>query len=449
MPPARFRTDEEGHISFCSVIHNTKKVMIAKMKGTRKNPALIVILISAAFIFFGYKIACAHQINATIQDYESELNEQAFAKVLQIDSVSQNPDDASTRIVKFTCVITSGQQKGQTVPATQYTYEENATMPPQVHANDRVVLGKLSSGGQTEWAFENYDRIRQIIILASVFVLLILLFGGKKGISTVLSLAITCLSIFYVFIPSILAGFNIYFMTVLICVFIIAVSFLLTGGANQKSLAAAVGCTGGVVFSGMIYVLMGQIMKLTGYYNNETSRLVQMFAQQPLNMKAIVFAMVTIGALGATMDVAMSIASSLDEIKSGKQRESRYGMVKSGLNIGKDIMGTMTNTLILAYIGSSLVMVVIDAASRYPLLQLLNKEEIIIEILESLIGSLGMLFTIPFTTVVSAFLLGRDHGGLESPARIQSKQNRQRLYTRYPEPRAGRSPDLQKKQRRQ
>lgn len=381
------------------------------MEKNRKNVSVMIVLFSLLFIFGGYKLASAHYETVTIPDYESELNDQVFAKVLKIDSVSPNPDDSSTNIVQFTCVITSGPDQNKTVQAVQYSYKNNAAMPPEVSVNDRVVLGKLSSGSSTEWAFENYDRIRQIMILSLVFLALLLFFGGKKGIRTVFSLALTCLALFFVLIPSILAGFNIYLFTILICIFIIAVSFTLTGGANQKSLAAAIGCTGGVVFSGLIYLLMEKIMRLTGFYNDETSRLIQIFSEHPLDLKAVVFAMVTIGALGATMDVAMSIASSLEEIRNGGALRPRYAMIRSGLNIGKDIMGTMTNTLILAYLGSSLVMVVIYAASHYPLLQLLNMEEIVIEILQSLIGSLGMLFTIPFTTLVSAFLLKQDPAG--------------------------------------
>lgn len=393
------------------------------MEQNRKGFSIAILLFSFLFLFGGYKIASAHYETVTIPDYESELNDQVFAKVLKIDSVSPNPDDPTTDIVQFTCTITSGIDQSRTVSATQYVYQNNATMPPRVNVNDRVVLGKLSSGDDTEWAFENYDRIRQIIILSLVFIALILLFGGRKGIRTVLSLALTCLSLFFVFIPSILAGFNIYLFTILVCIFIIAVSFVLTGGANQKSLAAAIGCTGGVVFSGLIYLLMERIMKLTGFYNDATSRLNQIFSEHPLNLKAVVFAMVTIGALGATMDVAMSIASSLEEIKSGGLRSSRYAMIKSGLNIGKDIMGTMTNTLILAYIGSSLVTVAIYAASHYPLLQLMNMEEIIIEILQSLIGSLGMLFTIPFTTLVSAFLFEKSSADPIARPKIRARSD--------------------------
>lgn len=364
-----------------------------------------VLIISVLFLFYGNKIATSHSENILVQNRESELEDQVFAQVLKIDSVSPKQDDKTVNIVKFTAKIINGKAKDSIVHATQYSYLNNTTMPKAVSEKDNVVLSKLSSNNTADWAFENYERIDQIIILSIIFIVLILLFGGKKGVSAILSLAFTCLSIFYVFVPFIMAGYNIYLSTIIICIFIIEVTFVLTSGVNKKSLAAAIGCAGGVVFSGCIYCIMDKTMKLTGFYNDQSTRLTELFVNQPLNLRAIVFAMVTIGALGATMDVAMSISSSLDEISNSGNKVSRSSIIKSGLNIGKDIMGTMTNTLVLAYIGSSLVTVVIYSASNYPLLQLLNQEEIIIEFLQSLVGSLGMLLTIPFTTVISAILL--------------------------------------------
>ena len=375
------------------------------MKISQSKATWIVLLFSILFLWIGNRYATAHALHITVSDYESEMNDQVFAKVTKIDSITPSQTDSGTNVIKFTCIITTGEKKGTSVHATQNAYKNNAAMPPQVNPNDKVVLGQLSSGSSTEYAFENYDRIEQIFWLSLIFIGLIVVFGGKKGLRTVLSLALTCLAIFFVFLPCILAGFNIYASTIIICIYIIAVSYILTGGINRKSLAAAIGCSGGVAFSGVIYVIMEQIMKLTGYYNDQTSLLKQTFTQCPLDLKAIVFAMVTVGALGATMDVAMSIASSLEEVQKSKTNMKKFEIIQSGFNIGKDIMGTMTNTLILAYVGSSLIMVLIYAASNYPILQLLNKEEIIVEILQSLIGSLGMLFTIPFTTVISAWLI--------------------------------------------
>jgi uncharacterized membrane protein len=383
-------------------------MMQINRKAGRKNAGnyFWILLFAAAFLIVGHRVASSRPMDLTVTDYESQLENQVFATVVKIDSVQPNPTDGATNIVRFHAVITAGEQKGASVPATQYVYKNNNAMPVMVKVDDRVVLGKLSADGAADWAFENYDRIGQIAILVSVFAASVLALGGWKGLSTVLSLAFTCLALFYVYLPFLLTGANIYAATAVVCVSIIGVSFALTGGLNRKSFAAAVGCTGGVVFSGVLYRFMETAMKLTGSYNDETSRLIQIFGQNRLNLKGVVFAMVTIGALGSVMDVAMSIASSLDEIRREKT-VTKQGLLRSGLRIGRDIMGTMANTLILAYIGSSLVMVLIYGASRYPLFQLLNQEEIVIELLQSLIGSLGMLFTIPFTAAVAAILFTR------------------------------------------
>lgn len=374
------------------------------MKTDSKKAAWIILLFSVLLLWIGNRVASAHALRITLTDYESEMNDQIFAKVTKIDSVEPSPTDPGTSVVKFTCVITAGEKKGETVPAVQYVYRENSAMPPQVGRNDKIVLGRLSSGDSIEYTFENYNRIGPVFWLALLCIGLIVAFGGKKGWKTVLSLVLTCSAIFFVFIPCIMAGFNVYASTIGICIYIITVSYVLTGGINSKSLTAAVGCSGGVAFSGAAYAVMERIMKLTGYYNDQTSLLRQTFTQCPLDFKGIVFAMVTVGALGAVMDVAMSIASSLDEIRKSKADLTQMEILRAGRNIGKDILGTMTSTLILAYIGSSLITVLIYAAAHYPILQLLNKEEIIVEILQSLIGSLGMLVTIPFTTLISARL---------------------------------------------
>lgn len=395
--------------------------MMKMEKTHQENFTFAILLFAALFLLIGNRYATSHALPITVTDYESELSDQVFAKVTKIDSVSPNPSDSTVKIVKFTCVVTGGKETGKTVRATQYSYLKNSAMPQQVQENDRVVLGMLSSGSSAEYTFENYDRIGQIAFLGLALIFLLVVFGGKKGIKTVFSLALTCLVIFLVFVPDIMAGFNIYFSTVVVCAFIILVSYSLTGGINAKSLAATVGCSGGVAVSGLLYIFMEKIMKLTGYYNDQTSLIRQSFVQCPLDLKAVVFAMVTVGALGATMDVGMSIASSLDEIQAGDEDYSRYDLIRAGLNIGKDITGTMTNTLILAYIGSSLVMVLIYAAAHYPLLQLINQEEIIIEILQSLIGSFGILFTIPITTVTSACLARKHPCGEQRAAGQRSR----------------------------
>ena len=120
----------------------------------------------------------------------------------------------------------------------------------------------------------------------------------------------------------------------------------------------------------------------------------------PINLRALIFAMITIGAMGAVMDVAMDISSSLFEVKRHAPEITDKDLFRSGLNIGRDVMGTMANTLVLAYIGSSLCTILLKISYANSMLELLNTEGIIVELLNALIGSLAILLTIPLTALV-------------------------------------------------
>ena len=128
--------------------------------------------------------------------------------------------------------------------------------------------------------------------------------------------------------------------------------------------------------------------------------------ENPLDIKAVVFAAIIIGAVGAVMDIATDIASALAEIKVQAPDISRTQIIKSGFTIGRDIIGTMSNTLILAYIGSSLSCTLLMVAGNPSLLLLFNTEMIVVELLQTIAGSFGMLLTIPLTSVVCGVLYG-------------------------------------------
>ena len=221
---------------------------------------------------------------------------------------------------------------------------------------------------------------------------------------TILSLVLTCLAVFVVFVPAILAGYNAYAVSVITCLFIIAMTLSLVSGPSKKSLAAALGCAGGVAVAGILSVVMDKLMKLTGYLNDETMYVSLLNEANPIDLKGIVFAAIVIGAMGATMDVAMDISSSLFEIHRKVPEISYSHLVQSGFTIGRDIMGTMANTLILAYIGSSLTTVLLYASYQASLSQLLNRELIIVELLQALSGSIGILCTIPISAFIASAL---------------------------------------------
>jgi uncharacterized membrane protein len=154
---------------------------------------------------------------------------------------------------------------------------------------------------------------------------------------------------------------------------------------------------------------MNKILALTGIVDEESIYLTFIETETPIDLKAIIFAAIIIGALGAIMDVAMSTASSLWEVRDKADSVSFEALFKSGMNIGRDVMGTMTNTLILAYIGSSLSVVLLLSVYSTSLLYLLNREMIVIEILQALIGSFGLLLTLPLTSFICAVIYVKDN----------------------------------------
>ena len=188
-------------------------------------------------------------------------------------------------------------------------------------------------------------------------------------------------------------------------------TILLVNGANRLGLAAGLGCAGGVLLAGTLVITLNLALHLTGLTDEDSIYLMNMNPDNPVNLKAVVFGAILIGAIGAIMDVTISISSSLHEVRRKVPHITRRELIRSGFTIGRDMLGTMSNTLILAYIGSSLPAVLLLCGYNRSLLFLLNREMIVIEILQAFIGSTGMLFAIPFTTLMCSLLYVR--GGKE------------------------------------
>lgn len=336
------------------------------------------------------------------------------AEVLRVtdrEKISYESDGESTtsmELIYFEAKALNGDVKGQTLYAVQELDLMFALRQPDVREGDKVMLAySPTDDGAADYYLTDFSRTGPLIALCAVFFVLLLIFGRKKGLDTIISLAFTCLAVFVTLIPAILDGKNVYFWSIITCIFITVMTLLIVNGANVKSLAAGVGCVGGVLASGLIVLIVRGSIKLTGMLDEEWVYLSTIKPNQTIDLKGIIFGMIIVGAVGAVMDVAMSIASSLQEIHEKTPTLPARELLKSGLTIGRDIMGTMANTLVLAYIGSSLASVLLLVTYSANVTQILNRELIAVEILQALAGSLGILFALPLTAVVSVFLLKR------------------------------------------
>lgn len=302
--------------------------------------------------------------------------------------------------IVFKCKITDGELKGKTVEAVErYSAFDSVKLEP-VELGDKIVIIE-SFDEDYGWYLYEYDRSLPLWILGILFVVLVLLFGRKKGVNTIISLGFTCAAVFMVFVPSVLSGYNIYLWSIITCVYIIAMTLTVTEGYSKKTLAAVIGCTSGVVVAGILTVITSHFLKLSGITGSDSINLIMNFE---LDLNALSFAGVILGAVGAVMDVSVSISSSLKEIHDQVEKPTFGGLVKSGVNIGRDIMGTMANTLVLAYIGCELSATLLQVTYSSSLATLFTREKIVAELLQALVGSIGILLTIPLTAVVSSAL---------------------------------------------
>lgn len=366
---------------------------------------IVALIVSILYIFIGNRIVMKDNsflANITKSDYPR-------AKITRILERKETPieiegmENQYNTDITFEAQITSGERKNQLVIATQNISTYITGTVKEVAAGDKVLLyNDTTYENQSKWYFVEYSRISALVVLTIIFLGLIVLFGKQKGAKTLVSLIFTVLSIFIVYIPAILGGHNIYFWTIVTCVFITISTVMLVYGYSKKTITTALGCIGGVLVAGLLTLIMNSVLRLTGFTDENAIYLQQLNAS--IDLKAIIFGGILIGAVGAIMDVSIDIASSLYEVASKLEKPDFKTIIKSGFNIGKDIMGTMTNTLILAYIGSSLSTVLLLTASNHSLVYLLNLEMITVEVLQALAGSIGILTAIPLTSFVAASL---------------------------------------------
>lgn len=323
-----------------------------------------------------------------------------------IDDVG-NPA-GTNEVVIFKCEITDGELKGKTVVVTQENLAGEVIKLDTVSVGDKIIVMPPVEESEEQdvapqWLLVSYDRSAPLIILAVVFAVLLIAFGRLQGLKTLVTLSLTCYSIFLVFIPSILSGHNSYLWSVLCCIYIIIMTLTIIGGFGKKTLAAIIGCSSGVAVAGLLVILSSLTLHLTGVATEDMSTVMGL-STLGVDLKPLTFAGIILGSLGAVMDVSVSISSSLKELHDQVEEPTFKGLVKSGITIGRDIMGTMANTLVLAYIGCEVATAVILLNVGTSVYELLSTEYVVTEMLQMLVGSIGILLTIPLTAIVSAAL---------------------------------------------
>ena len=274
----------------------------------------------------------------------------------------------------------------------------------ELDVGDRVLVQLTEDDeGNVIATVQDVAREKYIILMFVVFLLSIVLVCGKQGVKAIVGLIATIIIIYCVFIQGVFEGKDAIIYSILATILTIGVTFVIIGGFNKKILTATLGTLGGVLSAGVMALIFNNLAKMTGA-SEEAIQLTINIASINFEFRDLLFSGIVISALGACMDVGMSIASSLDEIKMKNPEITWKELLKSGMNIGRDTIGTMTNTLILAYVGGSVSLILLFMASDLSVIEILNKETIAEQIISALAGSMGVVFTVPITSFVYAVL---------------------------------------------
>jgi uncharacterized membrane protein len=276
------------------------------------------------------------------------------------------------------------------------------SIPP--HLSYQVILKKgdkiVLSEEDGAVFIEGFYREHICWILLGIFALLIIGIGGRKGVLAFLSLILKGCLLLFVLIPAIKAGVSPILAASIFCGIATFMTISLVSGWNRKTFAACIGTIGGVIVAGLIGAWAVKATHLSGLLEPEMESLHYQFPA--IKLVEMIAAGVLIGSLGASMDVAISVASALYEVYLAAPHKKIMELYQIGMNIGQDVMGTMVNTLILAYAGSALATIILIAQIEPD--YLMNMELFVKEIILSVVGSIGLILTIPITALLSSYL---------------------------------------------
>ncbi len=365
-------------------------------KGFRKRLLLVIFAVVVAICF--YTISQVHRVPLM------ENGGRSFVKA-QVTSIIQDHEQSGDVYIGDQTVqleLLSGDHAGESVEATSssaYLYGVHCTV------GMKVIAIVSESNGELVTSVYGYNRAPALYAIVALFLLSIVVIGGKRGLYSVISLVFTFISIVWFFLPAIYRGWSPILAAIVVVILTTLVTMYLVGGFTAKATAAVLGTVLGVLAAGVLAWIFGKITHVTGYNVSDIENLIYVQEETGIQVGELLFSGILIAALGAVMDVSMSISSTLQELHEQNPTMTARQLCRSGMTVGRDMMGTMSNTLILAFAGGSINTIVMFYAYDYEYLQLINLYDMAIEIIQGISASMGVILTVPFVSCIGAWLI--------------------------------------------
>ncbi|MBR3077613.1 MAG: YibE/F family protein [Oscillospiraceae bacterium] len=378
-------------------------------------PALILLVCGAILLYLFLSAREGEIYNPSRLQSEFVTVEQAEVLNISYDSVEpdlNSPDGVEKGNQRALVRLTSGVFTGTT---RELYYMIGYFVGPKLAAGDRITVLQIrdeDSGELQTISYFQYDRIPAVLLVMGLFVLAVLLVGGRTGLKSLLGLAVTVVALIWIFCPLWMKGADPVWLALGLCALVSVMSFVILSGCSRKTLCAVLATLAGVGLAALFGALAQRICRVTSFglydVNGEIAELVNLQTRgYPVRVHGILTAGILIASLGAVMDVAMSLSSAAAELKRVNPEMRRGALWRSGMNIGRDMVGTMTNTLILAFVGTSLVTVIRLWAQGPTWRMLLCSTYFSVELIAAVSSSIGVILAVPLTALIAAALYGR------------------------------------------
>ena len=394
-----------------------KSVFFQKQKSTLLM-IIIGILLTAILIAIptGYEDALIFQGSV-----------RAVGKVAKVDNsaiITSGLIQSGEQTCKM--IIENGKLKGQEI--TGVNFLSGSLEKDKVYkVGDRAFVRISCNGDEiSSCVMSDHFRLDKEVLLFLAFAVLLLVVAGKNGFLALFSFVITILSLWKILIPAYLNGYSPVWTGIAITVFITLVIIFFVYGFDRRTITASLGSLLGITTTCVLGILFTDLFKIHGAVMPDSESLLYSGFQN-LDLTSIFMSSIFIGASGAMMDLSVDITSAIYEVVQKKPEISWKEAAASGMNVGRAAMGTMTTTLLLAYSGGYVTSLMVYMAQGTPIDHILNYKYVAAEILDTVVGSFGLVTVAPFTALVAGIMLTRKRVGAGEPETAVSAGRSQEL----------------------
>ena len=390
------------------------KLPLKELIKSEKNSVIVLAIAAAIFLVMFFRIYSIDLFKGAEDIFspygKNEVVEFEKARVnaitkeeLTVDEVANNK---YTGTQELAVTVKSGHYKGEDM--TVYNYIGPLYGVP-VSVGDSVTLTiKTHSDGTKSATVYEFNRIPILAVFLILFFIIVVIVGGRTGLKSLIGLTFTVICLFTILIPLLLSGAPTIFTTFLMCAYIALVCFTILGGIHRKTMSAFLGTVSGTFLAMIFGIVVQYIAKIDGYRLEDAEAMLQLKMVGELinlDIRGLLVASIIISALGAVMDVSMSISSSLEEVHAANPSLTRNELFKSGMNIGRDMVGTMTNTLILAFLGSEFALIIFLYSRGLTFYHLFSTAFVALQTISGVSSSMGMVLAIPLTALIASTLI--------------------------------------------